>query len=232
MLGAYLRDDKHRIARDLAAVYALFPVLKERARQQAGPLSGGQQPTVAIGRALMGRPTLLLLDEPSVGIAHRLKMQIFAAIRAIRDAGTAVLLVEQDARSTLAVGDRIYVLEPGRFAREDTKNWRPMRRSGGSIWAYEQAAPPHKRARLSIPRTARGRGPCSLGASKPPALPRLGATSVPPVAARKNEYMSGGCHAVIHPMPTSSAGLTLTERRRKERLTEDTNGQWPECAGT
>jgi branched-chain amino acid transport system ATP-binding protein len=75
---------------------------------------------LAIARALMGRPTLLLLDEPSVGIAHRLKVEIFQSIRAIRDAGTAVLLVEQDAHSTLAIADRIYVLEHGRIAREGT----------------------------------------------------------------------------------------------------------------
>jgi branched-chain amino acid transport system ATP-binding protein len=120
MLGAYLRNDKQGIARDLDRVYGLFPVLKERGRQQAGTLSGGQQQMLAIGRALMGSPTLLLLDEPSVGIAHRLKVEIFESIRTIRDAGTAVLLVEQDARSTLAIADRIYVLEHGRFAREGT----------------------------------------------------------------------------------------------------------------
>jgi branched-chain amino acid transport system ATP-binding protein len=120
MLGAYLRDDKHGIAHDLDSVYTLFPVLKERGRQQAGTLSGGQQQMLAIGRALMGRPILLLLDEPSVGIAHRLKLEIFESIRTIRDAGTAVLLVEQDARSTLTIADRIYVLEHGRFTRQGT----------------------------------------------------------------------------------------------------------------
>ena len=104
----------------LDSVYTLFPVLKERGRQQAGTLSGGQQQMLAIGRALMGRPLLLLLDEPSVGIAHRLKMEIFESIRTIRDAGTAVLLVEQDARSTLTIADRIYVLEHGRFTHQGT----------------------------------------------------------------------------------------------------------------
>ncbi len=118
MLGAYLRNDRDGIARDLAHIYALFPVLEERKRQQASTLSGGQQQMLAIGRALMGRPILLLLDEPSVGIAHRLKLEIFQSIRAIRDAGTAVLLVEQDARSTLSIADRVYVLEHGRFTRE------------------------------------------------------------------------------------------------------------------
>jgi branched-chain amino acid transport system ATP-binding protein len=118
MLGAYLRRDKEGIEQDLERVYALFPVLAERRRQQASTLSGGQQQMLAVGRALMGRPILLLLDEPSVGIAHRLKMEIFQSIRAIRAAGTAVLLVEQDAGATLAVADRVYVMEHGKFARE------------------------------------------------------------------------------------------------------------------
>jgi branched-chain amino acid transport system ATP-binding protein len=120
MLGAYLRRDGAATERDLAGVYALFPVLQERSRQLASTLSGGQQQMLAIGRALMGGPTLLLLDEPSVGIAHRLKMEIFQSIRSIRAAGTAVLLVEQDASATLAIADRVYVLEHGRFAREGT----------------------------------------------------------------------------------------------------------------
>jgi branched-chain amino acid transport system ATP-binding protein len=118
MLGAFLRRDRDAIARDLARIHALFPILKERGRQQASTLSGGQQQMLAIGRALMGAPSLLLLDEPSVGLAHRLKIEIFRAIRAIRDAGTAVLLVEQDARSALAIAERVYVLEHGRVVRE------------------------------------------------------------------------------------------------------------------
>jgi branched-chain amino acid transport system ATP-binding protein len=120
MLGAYLRDDKAGIEADLERVYGLFPVLRERKSQQASTLSGGEQQMVAIGRALMGRPSLLLLDEPSVGIAHRLKNLIFQAIRDIRAAGTAILLVEQDARSTMAVADRLYILENGRVTREGT----------------------------------------------------------------------------------------------------------------
>jgi branched-chain amino acid transport system ATP-binding protein len=118
MLGAYLRNDRDAIARDLEKVHSLFPVLKARARQQANTLSGGEQQMLAIGRALMGAPTLLLLDEPSVGIAQRLKTEIFRSIRAIQQAGTAVLLVEQDARSTLAIAEQIYVLEHGRVVRQ------------------------------------------------------------------------------------------------------------------
>jgi branched-chain amino acid transport system ATP-binding protein len=117
-LGAYLRRDKAAIARDLEHVHALFPVLRARGAQQAATLSGGEQQMVAIGRALMGRPKLLLLDEPSVGIAHRLKIAIFAAIRQIREAGTAILLVEQDARSALSVASRAYLLEHGQIVRE------------------------------------------------------------------------------------------------------------------
>jgi branched-chain amino acid transport system ATP-binding protein len=118
MLGAYLRSDRAGIARDLERVYALFPVLQDRSTQQASTLSGGEQQMLAVGRALMGKPMLLLLDEPSVGIAHRLKIEIFQAIRAIQQAGTAVLLVEQDAQSALSVAERAYVLEHGCIVRE------------------------------------------------------------------------------------------------------------------
>jgi branched-chain amino acid transport system ATP-binding protein len=118
MLGAYLRDDKDGIARDLERVHNLFPILKERSHQQAGTLSGGQQQMLAVGRALMGNPTLLLLDEPSVGIAHRLKREIFQAVRAVQQAGVAVLLVEQDAHSALSIAERVYVMEQGRIVRE------------------------------------------------------------------------------------------------------------------
>ena len=115
-LGAYLRRDAAGVAADLRRVFGLFPVLEQRLPHLAGTLSGGQQQMLAIGRALMGRPTLLLLDEPSVGIAHRLKIEIFDAIRAIAAAGTAVLIAEQDAQNTLRVAQRAYVLENGRIA--------------------------------------------------------------------------------------------------------------------
>jgi branched-chain amino acid transport system ATP-binding protein len=117
MLGAYLRNDADAVARDLERVYQLFPILRDRALQMVSTLSGGQQQMVAIARALMGAPKLLLLDEPSVGIAHRLKNEIFDAIGQIRDAGVAILMAEQDALSALRIADRAYVLEHGHVAR-------------------------------------------------------------------------------------------------------------------
>jgi len=120
MLGAYLRRDKGGIEKDLEFVYSLFPILKERTHQIVSTLSGGQQQMVAIGRALMGKPSLLLLDEPSVGIAHRLKMEIFDAIKRIQRGGTAILMAEQDAQSALRIADRVYVLEHGHIGREGT----------------------------------------------------------------------------------------------------------------
>lgn len=116
-LGAYLRNDKQAVASDMQRVFDLFPILSERGSQIVSTLSGGQQQMVAIGRALMGAPKLLLLDEPSVGIAHRLKMEIFAAIQQIRNRGVAILMAEQDAQSALHIADRVYVLEHGHVAQ-------------------------------------------------------------------------------------------------------------------
>ncbi|MFL6647485.1 MAG: ABC transporter ATP-binding protein [Sulfurifustaceae bacterium] len=118
MLGAYARADVAGIAADLERMYTLFPILRERATQLAGTLSGGQQQMVAIARALMARPKLLLLDEPSTGLAHLVKQQIFEVIHEIKRGGVTVLLVEQDAAATLHVTDRVYVLEHGRIAME------------------------------------------------------------------------------------------------------------------
>ena len=117
-LGAYLRRDKVAVAADLQRVLALFPILGERENQIVSTLSGGRQQMVAIARALMGAPKLLLLDEPSVGIAHKLKMEIFSAIRQICDSGVAILIAEQDAQSALHIADRAYVLEHGQVAQE------------------------------------------------------------------------------------------------------------------
>jgi branched-chain amino acid transport system ATP-binding protein len=117
MLGAYLRRDAQAVERDYEWILQLFPVLRERGKQIVSTLSGGQQQMVAIGRALMGAPKLLLLDEPSVGIAHKLKNEIFDAIQSIRQRGVAVLMAEQDALSALRIADRVYVLEHGNVAQ-------------------------------------------------------------------------------------------------------------------
>ncbi|MGH7003430.1 MAG: ABC transporter ATP-binding protein [Alphaproteobacteria bacterium] len=118
MLGAYRRDDRGAVATDLERVFTLFPVLRERRAQIARTLSGGEQQMVAIGRALMAGPRLLLLDEPSTGLSVKMKRIIFDAIRYIRDAGVTILLVEQDARFAFELAARLYVLEHGHVARE------------------------------------------------------------------------------------------------------------------
>ncbi|MDI3327335.1 MAG: ABC transporter ATP-binding protein [Alicyclobacillaceae bacterium] len=114
-LGAFLRRDKSGVAEDLEKVYTRFPRLRERRRQLAGTLSGGEQQMLAIGRALMARPRLLLLDEPSMGLSPILVQEIFRIIREINEAGTTILLVEQNAHMALSVSHRAYVLETGRI---------------------------------------------------------------------------------------------------------------------
>ena len=119
-LGAVQRRDPEGIRHDHERVNELFPVLKERSRQLAGTLSGGEQQMLAIGRALMGRPKLMLLDEPSLGLAPLLVAAIFDTIQQLKRAGTTILLVEQNARLALEVADRGYVMETGRITLAGT----------------------------------------------------------------------------------------------------------------
>ena len=118
-LGAYLRNDKEGIAEDLNYIFELFPVLKERKNQKAGTLSGGEQQMLAIGRALMANPRLLMMDEPSVGLAPLMKERIFEAIEEIkRERKVTILISEQDASLVLPMSDRAYVMETGKIRME------------------------------------------------------------------------------------------------------------------
>ena len=119
-IGAYPRRDKEGIAKDLQWVYDLFPRLKEREWQLAGTLSGGEQQMLAVGRALMSRPKLLLLDEPSLGLAPLVVQDIFSIIREINRQGVTVLLIEQNANMALKIADLAYVLETGRITMSGT----------------------------------------------------------------------------------------------------------------
>jgi branched-chain amino acid transport system ATP-binding protein len=115
-LGAFKRrrkEEKEKVSKDFDYVYKLFPTLKKRLEQKAGTLSGGEQQMLAIGRGLMGKPVLMLLDEPSLGLAPLLVQEIFSVIKRLKNEGTTILLVEQNARAALKVCDRAYVLETG-----------------------------------------------------------------------------------------------------------------------
>ena len=119
-LGAFLRRDATGIAEDCERAFGYFPILKERLRQVAGTLSGGEQQMLAVGRALMSRPKLLLLDEPSLGLAPQIVERIFRVLREISQAGVALLLVEQNAHKALQLAARAYVLETGEVAMRGT----------------------------------------------------------------------------------------------------------------
>lgn len=121
-LGAYLRRDRAGIKKDMEQVYELFPRLLERVKQQAGTLSGGEQQMLAMGRALMAKPKLLLLDEPSMGLAPLLVKTIFRIIEEIKATGTTILLVEQNAHLALSIADRAYVMETGRIVLSGKAN--------------------------------------------------------------------------------------------------------------
>ena len=119
-LGAFLRQDKETVKEDLDYVFNLFPILAERRKQAGGTLSGGEQQMLAISRALMGRPKLLLLDEPSLGLAPIIIQQIFSIIQKVNAAGTTVFLVEQNANQALRIANRGYVMENGRIVMSDS----------------------------------------------------------------------------------------------------------------
>lgn len=120
LIGAYLRKDKAEIAKDIERMFNFFPVLKDRINQHAGTLSGGEQQMLAIARALMNRPTLLIMDEPSLGLSPALVKQIFEIIPIIRDEGVTVVLVEQNANMALKIADFGYIMENGRFVHSGT----------------------------------------------------------------------------------------------------------------
>lgn len=119
-MGAYARKDRKNVAEDLDRVFTLFPRLRERKTQLGGTMSGGEQQMLAIGRALMARPRVLLLDEPSMGLAPQFIQQIFRIITEINEQGTTILLVEQNAQQALSRADRAYVLETGRIVKAGT----------------------------------------------------------------------------------------------------------------
>jgi branched-chain amino acid transport system ATP-binding protein len=114
-MGAYGRRDKDAVKEDLERVFDLFPRMAERASQKGGTMSGGEQQMLAIGRALMSRPRVLLLDEPSMGLAPQFIRQVFSIIHQVNEQGTTVLLVEQNANQALAIADKAYVLETGQI---------------------------------------------------------------------------------------------------------------------
>jgi branched-chain amino acid transport system ATP-binding protein len=120
IMGSYLRKDKEEIKKDLERVYQLFPILKERRKQMAQTLSGGEGQMIAIARALMARPKLLLIDEPSLGLAPLAKQKVFESIKEIWESGVTILLVEQDASMALSLATRGYVLTHGRIAAQGT----------------------------------------------------------------------------------------------------------------
>ena len=119
-LGAYLRHDKSEIAKDFRHVYELFPRLEERKKQLAGTLSGGEQQMLAMARALMSKPKVLLMDEPSMGLSPLLVKEIFAIIKDINKAGTTIFLVEQNAKMALEIADHAYVMETGKIVLSGT----------------------------------------------------------------------------------------------------------------
>ena len=120
LLGAFIRRDSAAIQKDIARAYDLFPVLGERRKQRAGTLSGGEQQMLAMGRALMCQPTLLMLDEPSMGLSPIMMQKIMTTVKELQERGTTILLVEQNAQAALRLAQRGYVMETGKIVLHDT----------------------------------------------------------------------------------------------------------------
>ena len=177
-LGAFLRNDKENIKKDLDYIFDLFPILAQRRAQTGGTLSGGEQQMLAISRAIMARPTLLLLDEPSLGLAPIIIQQIFSIIEKINADGTTVFLVEQNANQALRIANRAYVMENGRIVMEDSADklltdpavqkaylgfllqfWG----GGGATFVKNGPRPPPPTPPLSLPRLSTLSNPCSRG---------------------------------------------------------------------
>ena len=185
-LGAYLRRDTRRSTRDIERVFELFPRLKEREKQKAGTMSGGEQQMLAIGRALMAQPKLLLLDEPSMGIAPILVERIYETIAEINRQGTTILLVEQNANFALEVSKRGYVLETGAGRADATSPTRCARtpRSRRRTWAHDRRlAAPRRQGALPPVRLAR-LGDRRLVAVRPQGLRREARPGHRPAAQR------------------------------------------------
>ena len=131
-MGAYTRKDKNEIEESLANVYKRFPRLEERRNQMAGTLSGGEQQMLAMGRALMSKPKIILMDEPSMGLSPIFVNEIFDIIQAVSESGTTVLLVEQNAKKALSIADRAYVLETGKITMSG--NAKDCNYNGKTVW--------------------------------------------------------------------------------------------------
>ncbi len=156
LLGGYTQPKAHR-QEDLERVYTLFPILRERAGQKASNLSGGQRQMVALGRALMARPTLLMLDEPSLGLAPLIIKETFETLEKLRDSGVTILIVEQNAMMTLAMADRAYVLEHGRVsmqgpASELAQNPRIRTAYLGLVAEGDEETDGHSEAQSQVPK--------------------------------------------------------------------------------
>ena len=121
-LGSFSREDREVVGEDLKRVLSLFPVLGNKYHQKGGTLSGGEQQMLAIGRALMSRPKLVMMDEPSMGLAPKMVHQVFRIIRSLKETGTTILLIEQNARAALSIADRGYVMEMGNFTIEGQRD--------------------------------------------------------------------------------------------------------------